>query len=569
MIKIEPQGQVYLCKTPLEADYKNQLTFANKTAQTTYFASTVVRSYDNNTYIRKDGGIKIACNAEDIRTCNYLFYQNTGFDNRIYYCFITSIEYLSENSTLVKFETDCFQTWYFDLVYKPCFVEREHVSDDTIGLHTVPEGLETGEYEILDLRNSPMYESGTANPDWMVCFAVTEYPNDGNNNPITNINGETNTIGSVFTGMHFFAVRTYAGARNVITIFNESGETLANAIKNIYLIPSCLVNINFDTGALATGGNPTTIASTSVSQGVSLYPIYDSYTSGEYQLQQPNHLSGNFVPKNNKLFTYPYTYFYVSNKAGEDVVYRWEDFPVETVGTGQQAYTARTCTYKKAMIASTSVSAKLYFTKYKTYSETSSYGTKMYNYGVNFAKVPVCAWTTDYYTNWLTQNGVNMNTNVVTSVASGAISGGIYAGALGAVVGGATSGLFSVISNLAKVHEASVIPDQASGDINAGDVMYAYTKSSISFYEMSIRKEYAEVIDEFFSMYGYKVNRVKTPSITGRTYWNYVKTVDCNIEGDVPQEDLQIVRNMFNKGCTFWHNATNMYNYNLTNSIVS
>ena len=31
---------------------------------------------------------------------------------------------------------------------KPSFIEREHVSDDTIGIHTVPEGLETGPYTV-------------------------------------------------------------------------------------------------------------------------------------------------------------------------------------------------------------------------------------------------------------------------------------------------------------------------------------------------------------------------------------------------------------------------------------
>ena len=85
---------------------------------------------------------------------------------------------------------------------------------------------------------------------------------------------------------------------------------------------------------------------------------------------------------------------------------------------------------------------------------------------------------------------------------------------------------------------------------------------------MSIRPEYARIIDDFWNMYGYKVNIVKTPSITGRQYWNYVKTADCNVEGDIPQEDLQIIRKMFNNGCTLWHNANNIFNYNLSNNII-
>lgn len=46
---------------------------------------------------------------------------------------------------------------------------------------------------------------------------------------------------------------------------------------------------------------------------------------------------------------------------------------------------------------------------------------------------------------------------------------------------------------------------------------------------MSIKQEYARVIDNFFNMYGYKVNDVKIPNITGRLNWNYVKTVDINL----------------------------------------
>ena len=38
------------------------------------------------------------------------------------------------------------KSWYFDIEYKQTFVERKHVTDDTIGANTIPEGLETGEY---------------------------------------------------------------------------------------------------------------------------------------------------------------------------------------------------------------------------------------------------------------------------------------------------------------------------------------------------------------------------------------------------------------------------------------
>ena len=53
-ITITPAGQLYLCKTPLENDYKNQLTFANATAQYNYFVSyqPCCSTYDLHIFIR-------------------------------------------------------------------------------------------------------------------------------------------------------------------------------------------------------------------------------------------------------------------------------------------------------------------------------------------------------------------------------------------------------------------------------------------------------------------------------------------------------------------------------------
>ena len=149
MITVNPQGQIRLCKTPLENDYKNQLTFNNATDQFNYFNSKVQHRFDNYTYIKKDNVINVGIHIDQIIDCNYLFYQNVGFPNaKYYYCFITNMEYVNENCTKITFETDCFQTWLFQIKYNKCFIEREHTNNDTIGTNTIPENLETGEYII-------------------------------------------------------------------------------------------------------------------------------------------------------------------------------------------------------------------------------------------------------------------------------------------------------------------------------------------------------------------------------------------------------------------------------------
>lgn len=561
MIKVQPQGQIYLCKTPLESDYKNQLTFTSQANQQSYFTSTVVRTYDNNTYIRKDGGIKIDCNAEEIRTCNYMFYRNTGFDNRIYYCFITSIEYLSENSTLVRFETDCFQTWYFDLVYKPCFVEREHVSDDTVGLHTVPEGLETGDLiqnafsHFSPLKSEitwdvPAYEYN--GDQYMIAFQVTELLPS-----IYSVANLAQNYNGIYSGLFILGVGNASDAKEFIEGYAHEGKS--EAIKSCFLTYPHFFKAGFAQN-IGTG-----------TENVVLYPPKTGYASVILKTAQ-NPFTGQvfqslngYTPKNNKLRTYPYCAIIADNNGGQIVSYRPELFTdysrpqfsiIGTIGQGN--------------------SIKLIPHLYN--GDTQLTGN--YQEGLQAYKLPVCAWVSDFYTNWLTQNAINMTTSGVNSVVSGAISGGMsgmhagLAGAgAGALIGASTSGLMSIINILGKTETAKIMPDTAHGNINVSELNIGYfgqsTPELFSIKAMSVKAEYARIIDNFFSMYGYKVNVVKIPNITGRTYWNYVKTIDCNIEGDVPQEDLLIIRNMFDKGCTFWHNANSMYNYNLNNSIVS
>lgn len=558
MINVQPQGQIYLCKTPLEADYKNQLTFTSKANQSAYFMSTAVRSYDENTYIRKDGGIKIDCNIEDIRNCNYMFYRNTGFDGRIWYCFITSMDYISENSTLVRFETDRFQTWYFDLVYKPCFIEREHVSDDTVGKHTVPENLQTGEYIQNNQRNiapDPAdiiwdvsgYEY-TGNY-YMIAFQVTELLPSFYSvaNVAQNYNG-------IYSGLFILGVGNADDALTFIRGYANAGKS--DAIVSCFLTYPHFFKAGFRQN-VGTGD-----------YSVILYPAKTGYSAELLKSNITlNEVEFNFgtldgyTPRNNKMKTYPYCYYLADNNAGQTIVYRNEFF-------------YRTTQYPNptfSLYGSIGQGNSIKLVPHNYGGNTQTNGN--YQEGMQAGKLPVCAWASDYYLNWVTQNAINMNTSVLTSATSGAISGGLYGGGVGAVVGGVTSGVMAVINNIARTETAKIAPDTAHGNTNVSDLNIGYygnlAGGLFTIKPMTIRAEYARIIDDFFTMYGYKVNVVKTPQITGRRYWNYVKTVDCNIEGDVPQEDLQIIRNMFNKGCTFWHNANAMYNYNLTNSIVS
>lgn len=554
MTVIHPQTDIQLLQCPLESDGSHTLTFANLEAQDAYFSSLPKLEMTGATYMRKDGILRFNANFDVAVKYNYCRYRNKAYSDKWFYAFVSNIQYVGNEVVTCELTTDVFQTWQFDLNFKPCFVEREHVNDDTVGAHTIPEGLELGEYEIVDLRNSPLYESSSPSLDWLPCFVVTGFPNTVGNLDDGQIKGSNGYIGGVFTSLFFFAASNLTAARKIIAAYDADGK--GEYIQNIYMVPQCVVDINRSNGNIGSlNVPPTTVA------GYGCYPIKNYYESGTFQLQQPNVLAGDYHPSNNKLLTYPFSYFYITNNAGAEAVYHYEDFPFNTINN----ITRRTMTYKKSIVPSCGLAAKLYFTNYKDYSSDATYGTQLTNYGLQYAKVPVCAWLNDYYTNWLTQNGVNIAVGLATGAASIAV--GIATGGLGLVAG--ALGAASMVGNtMAETYKASITPDQSSGDLNTGDFNYAFKRCSISFYEMSIRPEMAKVIDQYFSTYGYKVNTVKVPNIRGRRNWNYVKTIGAYVGGNVPEVDLESIKELLNRGMTFWHNPSTFLDYNVNNGII-
>ena len=554
MAVITPQTDLYLLKVPLEMDDINQLTFTNATAQHNYFNGLPKIGFDDFTYQRKDGTIRVPALYDDIINYNYVMYKNDAYSDKWFYAFIEDMEYLNDNVTLVKIRSDVWQCWQFDLRYKPTFVEREHVNDDTIGLHTVPESIETGDYVINDMRKIPMYANNT---NFAVCFVATKLPYAD----APWFTGTYDNIGGVFTGQYIFATHTLGAAQNVIKVYEERGYTTSEAIQNIYMIPEDCIEYNGGSGSIYV-----TWSSQSVGQGVAVYQVKQAgWTSNKLTLEEPETLNG-YKPVNGKMYTFPYSYFYIDNNAGISVDYRWEDFPNQTSVTWETSHPH--VDYYKAIIPCTSGSGKLFFDNYKKYQ--TAQGARTFNYGVSFGKLPVCSWTTDYYTNWLTQNGTNVALSGVLGVTGGILSTGtgIASGNPAQAVSGLLSVGSSINNTMGEFHRAATTPPQAHGDTNTGDFSYAYDKCGMNFYMMSVRSEFAKICDDYFTMYGYKVNSVKIPNITGRRNWNYVKTIGCYIDADIPQSDLNEIKLMFDKGITLWHNPATFADYSQNNDII-
>ena len=82
---------------------------------------------------------------------------------------------------------------------------------------------------------------------------------------------------------------------------------------------------------------------------------------------------------------------------------------------------------------------------------------------------------------------------------------------------------------------------------------------------MGISGERAKQIDEYFDRFGYAVNKNDNlyQAITSRNKWNYIKTVHCVLKADIPDENLNEIKSMFNNGITIWKNPNEIYRYDL------
>lgn len=546
MAAVTPSSDLYLLQCPIEIDNKNQINFANTTTQYNYFFGLNKIGATNFSYQRKDSTIRYPAHIDSIRHFNYVMYRNDNYSNKWFYAFIEEMEYLNDSTTLIKIKTDVYQTWQFDLTFKRCFVEREHVNDDTIGKHTLDEGLPTGEPIINDTLD---YSVGSVDGDSQRFVAqVTQLP-DGVEVPDAYKNRVYNGIPQ---GCYFIVMDQASSLTKFTRWYDKKGQ--ANAIVAMFIAPKMLVNSAvYDNYTIGEGVGSTRLGFMPSTFGTYNFPaVGPTYSST---------LNG-YSPKNRKMYCYPYSYLRVSNNCGSEVVYKWEDWQDPT----------HTDFYVRGVLCQ-GCSIRLIPHLYKGNDPS----LQAYDYGLNLGKFPILSWSSDYYLNWQAQNGKNNELHMQMGIVSGVgqmIGGvaGILDNNAGQGISSLTGGAMNIEDSIVDaIHErniAQLTPDQARGNTNSGDLSYSIQKTCFTFSKMSCRREYAVMIDNFFSMFGYKVNEVKLPNITGRSNWNYVRTKGCNIIANIPQEDLDEIKAMFDSGITIWHKTAYFLDYSQNNPIV-
>jgi hypothetical protein len=471
---------------PLDSSYKDTLDFSSVSLQYTYFSGKTKYTFDNLTPIKLQNTIRIPKSADDIYDCNYVMFKNANFTNKWFYAFIKKINFINVNMCSIEIELDVIQTWYFDMIIKPSYVEREHSLTDNIGDNLVNENIDYGTYRDEIAETTPFFTSYTA--VIATAYNVDQQKSGG-------------YVGGLFTGLNYIQglidnptdVQALVNYLDLTTQANK-----IDSITSVFMMPS-----DFFTNEAT--------------------PIMKRFDATKEKTS-----IGSYTPKNKKLLSYPFNFLYVFTTDGNSAIYRYEYFLNNDI-CGFNLQCAMSCTPEIII-------------------EPIGYNNQQFNIdeSLSLSAFTPSAFAIDSFKAWLAQN--------TSGTALGAISSGLAVGA-GLATGnpvatiGGVLGMGSLINNVVM---ASAKPPQARGQ--QGNSTFTGTREkNVYFVNKHISEEYAKIIDDYFSMYGYATNRVKVPNISNRPSWNYVKTNDSKIIGNVPFDDLVKIRNVFNNGVTFWH----------------
>lgn len=526
-----------LHNVPVEPSYNHTIYFDSEAKQTAYFITKQKRSFPKNTYQRHTRNtMKVAVLADEIYDCNYLMFQNTAYGNKWFYAFITSVEYVSNVSSLITYQIDVLQTWLFDFTLGQCFVERQHSTSDGYFENLVPENLDLGDYTIE--------KTTVCDLNSMSIGMYYTQRSDGTSATPT-------TYGKIFSGLGLesgISVSDTASIASEIQKWIDDGKE--DALISVFQYPSFL-----DTPA----------GSSEPYGGVKrkTVPVYNNITQID-----------GYEPKNRKLFNYPFCKLVLTNNAGSRAEYRWEQFSYGD---------------SKALVNFTLAGALVTTPTVTLYPR--SYMGMDYNYdrGLVLSNFPTVAWSGDAWKAWWAQNKGSVTSSMISSALSTAVGIGTSVAAPSRVgpmsvssaqnmrnmrdfntqvaqpVQGGANLLDQAIGIMGKKADLENTPPQVHGQVQCDSLNAQMSRVQYTFEHQCVRAPFAKLIDDFFTMFGYAQNCLMVPNIHARPHWTYVKTVSCILTGSIPADDSEFIVNLFNNGITWWMNGDEVGDYSLDN----
>lgn len=556
MAYIAPNSTIIVCNgVPIDKDYTHTVKFANASEQHTGIISYAKYTFTAQSYQRYDKNtLRITVNPDNIYDCNYLCFQNASFGNKWFYAFIDSVEYINNVTAEVRYTIDVMQTYLFDYNISYCYVVREHSATDEIGDNLVPENIATGDL-ICHYESRKVYLN---NDMYTVIMYIPNYKTDGSSTTwVKNEDGVPVATTTAPSEQYIPSIRNkFYGGICCLAFHNDNMHALdisvavamidglGGKVVSCFDIPAEIYNDNFN-------ANGTLKRTFNINERNAF--VY---------ARNPNEVYSNV--RNKKLLQYPYKRLIVSNGNGMNSEYNWELFSTRNGENVQAQFEI--------------INGLLPDPTIITYP--LNYRGKMldnadYENRCTIKDFPRQCYTEDSYSQWCAQNNRAFSTSTIASFMGtlfsgfGSIMGGSGKAALGAgfrMIGNISD---TVGNAMAAKQKAQDTPDSVNVQDNTAIINLLNDCFGFTFYDIGVTGEMAEVIDDYFDMYGYATNRVKVPNFVGngaRPIWNYIKTDNLTINGErLPAEAEREICDIYNNGITFWDTLAHVGNYNLNN----
>lgn len=525
-------------------DYTHVLLFDSLEHQYSFFQNDVPQNdkYEmhNCAFIRTsalEGWCSLEGNYNIFEEYTYGYYENPyGSPNKRYYFFITDFEYTNENVTRLRFEIDIMQTYMFDYQLQACYIERAHqdVSDNP-GDNVIADSV-----AVSNMVNSNIQSYTINNGNFWTVIAVSEYPDtliavDGEGKPTANWSSAINYYyGLLPSGLTYIVVDS-GYFKQFVELYDYAGKR--EAIYAIYAVPDFLGKTD---GYIDNEQHMGIFKPTGERQN----PF-----SGSFSFKLPTGANG-YIPKNKKLLTSPYCQLVVVNSTGESISFDPEKF--------QDSVTPIDAHFKT--FGDIGVAGGLYCCP-------KNYDNNIQDYdNLHILKITdniQGSWVSDSYLNFTaTQSIKNDNTlfHTVFSTATNLLEGN---------VGNAVSNVINTAMDINTVNKlGEVIPDSLRGASGSSNIQWANNNIKVTAYWRTPDAQTAQVIDDFWSVYGYPQKRIYLPNLFSRKAWNFIKTQNCSLDNTaVPSYILEKIKNIYNRGVTFWHvpHPSQIGNYLLDN----
>ena len=558
-MNIAPDSKIYFLQNiKLDDGYINTLNWSSLADQERYFRSNTYVFVDALSYIRyADGVIRIKGSMRTFYKCNYMMFQNTSFENKWFYAFIKNVKYINNSTVEITYDIDVFQTWFAVPRFNNVFVEREHVADDTVGKHTIDEGIPTG-YMVSfggGKKFNMLSPDGSTLDSSMCIILETTFKISGDGSQGADID----YLGGVIRGTNMSVFQRFQRDQLAIVLGWINNRGLGDGIVAIYMFPDALLQLKETKKTLTYVDNTTSdVTYYTISNVVHVLPAQVSFSA---KLM-------NYTPKNNKLLCYPFCFAYASSGSGKNIVLKYE-FDAKEGNIFEANYCAQPSANGTLM------------------AQLRLKDQDVYMFEIPIGGFPQVAYSYDKYSDYLALNqnklefqkmqmGVNSVTGTVSSGIAGGVAGFASSGSwVGAVVGagvGIGNSVWQSVQGFSQIDAAhadmDAQPNGLVGSAQTPDTLLLQERYSLMLHQMCIRPEYAKIIDDFFSRYGYKVSELKTPSITTRKNWNYIQTVGATIPAEMPADVESKICSILDRGITFWHNPETMLNYDADNTPV-